>query len=213
MGTMRRENPMVTRSRAALIGAATRLLEGREAADISVTDVVTEAGMSRPTFYQHFADLGALFAAAGLARLEEVFARSEASRPAPADSAGVLAERLGVLAARLGEQAVFYARIHASQGGSAFHAGAVSATAARLRREPLLRDRVGEEAAHWEFLAAGVVWLITRHLATLCRTPPADHAPLAADLTHILEATFRKVLSPDWPTRATGKLRVERDPT
>lgn len=198
MRKTRPENPIVTRSRAALTGAATRLLEGRAASAISVKDVVEEAGMSRPTFYQHFPDLGSLFAAAGLARLEETFAGigsiggigSFGGIEAPGGSEDALAGVFGVVIERMAEHATFYARIHESQGGAAFHAGVVAATAAWLRQEPLLRNLADRDEAFWEFLAAGVVWIVTRHLAALC-VDPLDASHPDADLARILASIVR----------------------
>src|SRR5215217_4454150 len=56
-------DPRWFRSRQALIAAMTQLLDERDLAEISITDLVQRASVSRPTFYQHFADLN------GLARL------------------------------------------------------------------------------------------------------------------------------------------------
>ncbi|GAA4742560.1 TetR/AcrR family transcriptional regulator [Nocardioides endophyticus] len=50
-------DPRVERSRAQLTDALTTLLRTREPREISVSALCTEAGLSRPTFYQHFANL------------------------------------------------------------------------------------------------------------------------------------------------------------
>jgi AcrR family transcriptional regulator len=66
-------NPRVTRSRETLIEATLSLLDGRAGQLPSVTEVCEKAGVSRPTFYQHFGDLSTLVAEAVAQRLNTVF--------------------------------------------------------------------------------------------------------------------------------------------
>ena len=180
--TQVRENPIFTRSRAALIGGVDELLTQLPAAEISVTDVVAAAGMSRPTFYQHFTDLGSAFAAAGLARLTAMFAEIDPVAP------GELAEKFAEVVGRMEQHAKFYSRVQDSQGGAAFHAGAVALTAAWLRQVPALSGLPADDDALWEFVAAGVAWIITGHLAAYCRHPGDPSLRPADDLVRILEA-------------------------
>jgi AcrR family transcriptional regulator len=60
-------DPRVERSRTQLTDALTTLLRTREPREISVSALCTEAGLSRPTFYQHFASLDEV-AVAGIER-------------------------------------------------------------------------------------------------------------------------------------------------
>ena len=71
-------DPRAIRSRAALLAVAEQLLDEAHADELTVTEVASRAGVSRPTFYQHFADVSALIAAAVVAELETSFARSDA---------------------------------------------------------------------------------------------------------------------------------------
>jgi AcrR family transcriptional regulator len=48
-------DPRIVRSRAQLVDALGTLLRSRDARDVSVSALCAEAGVSRPTFYQHFA--------------------------------------------------------------------------------------------------------------------------------------------------------------
>nr|WP_269328960.1 TetR/AcrR family transcriptional regulator [Kineosporia babensis] len=169
--------------------AAIALLDERSAAQISIKDVVEAAGMSRPTFYQHFADLGAVFAAAGLARLEESFADLEPPSQAPEGLQNAFAPVLALIVERMQRHAVFFHRVHASSGGAAYHAQVVTFTAQRLRREPLLQAWSDRDEVFWEFLAAGMVWVINRQLAAWCAGEPG---PTEADLAEIFAFIFNR---------------------
>lgn len=154
--TLGRENPIVTRSRTALIGGVDELLTRRTAAEISVTDVVEAAGMSRPTFYQHFTDLGSAFAAAGLARLTTMFSQIDPSGP------DELADSFADVVRRMEPDAQFYSRVQDSPGGAAFQAGTVELTAAWLRGLPALSTLPADDdqpnrrrGAHAESTRAG----------------------------------------------------------
>lgn len=56
-------DPRALRTRKALVDAALRLLNEHEVADLNVSQIVKEAGVSRQVFYQHFADRDALILA------------------------------------------------------------------------------------------------------------------------------------------------------
>ncbi|MDP5226271.1 MULTISPECIES: TetR/AcrR family transcriptional regulator [Arthrobacter] len=173
-------NPVAARSRLALLDAATGLLDARPAAEISIKDVVSAAGMSRPTFYQHFTDVGDAFAAAGMSRFESAVA----GMPDAGHSDGVpgtVPALFGALLSRLSEHSLFYARVGESPGGAPFHAEAVRATSEWLHREPQLTGTVTEDGATREFLAAGVVWTVMRYLTESCRdtSVPSPEGTLA----------------------------------
>ena len=57
-------DPRALRTRKALVDAVLRLLNDYEVADLNVSQIVKEAGVSRQVFYQHFADRDALILAA-----------------------------------------------------------------------------------------------------------------------------------------------------
>jgi len=68
------DDPRVERSRAQLSEALTTLLRTRDARDISVSALCVEAGVSRPTFYQHFASIDEV----AVAGIEQRFVRLRA---------------------------------------------------------------------------------------------------------------------------------------
>ena len=57
-------DPRALRTRNALVQAVLRLLNDHDVADLNVSQIVKEAGVSRQVFYQHFADRDALILAA-----------------------------------------------------------------------------------------------------------------------------------------------------
>lgn len=57
-------DPRALRTRKALVDAVLRLLNDYEVADLNVSQIVKEAGVSRQVFYQHFADRDSLIVAA-----------------------------------------------------------------------------------------------------------------------------------------------------
>src|SRR5699024_11998656 len=67
-------NPRAERSRAAVIEAMTRALDAHELGSVlSVAEISRAAGVSRPTWYQHFGDLPNLMRAAAMVRLVALF--------------------------------------------------------------------------------------------------------------------------------------------
>ena len=74
-------DPRSERSRAQLSAALTTLLRTRDPRDISVSALCVEAGLSRPTFYQHFTDLDEV----AVAGVEARFARLRADLTDPGE--------------------------------------------------------------------------------------------------------------------------------
>lgn len=81
-------------SRARIVAAATTLVRRRAYAELSVEDVMREAGLGRTIFYRHFTDLPDLIGQAGREAVDELFEaeRALASLGAPDDAAIRIAE-------------------------------------------------------------------------------------------------------------------------
>lgn len=82
-------DPRIERSRAQLTEALGTLLETRDPRDISVSALCAEAGVSRPTFYQHFSTIDEV----AVAGVERRFAQLRAELPAGPDAAYRLVTR------------------------------------------------------------------------------------------------------------------------
>lgn len=166
------DDPRATRSKRALLTAATELLDAHDFDELSITQLVTAAGVTRPTFYQHFADLSELASAAAIARLDAEFARHE---PGSADAAGEGLERLELvvreLLVHLAEHRDFYHRVLNGTRSSAATNAAVELVVRRiLERSPLAAARSGRDSEEVRdsvvILSGGIVWLLSNWLRT-----------------------------------------------
>lgn len=157
-------DPRTARTRKALIDTMTTLIDSRETLEgISITDVTHAAGVSRPTFYQHFGDIHTLVRAAVTARLREVFELV----PEGAIGEDWTKHMRGNFVTLLGgmkENAGFFHTVLTISGGYDLHTDVVTLLAERLLTKSPLARRIaaaGEPATaveRGEFLAAGLVW-------------------------------------------------------
>jgi len=164
------DDPRAARSKRALIAAATALLDANDLDELSITQVVAAAGVTRPTFYQHFGDLAELARAAAVARLDEEFTRHEPASPSASDVTRVepvVRELLEHLAAHRD----FYRRVlHGPRSGAAVNA-AVDLVARRiLERSPLLQSVAEPDTEEVRdgvvIVSGGIVWLLSGWLGT-----------------------------------------------
>ncbi|GAA1472208.1 TetR/AcrR family transcriptional regulator [Corynebacterium felinum] len=153
-------NPTAVRSRAGLLSAADELLHERHSVDISITDVVKHAGLSRPTFYQYFPDLGMLFATCGFERVGTLIEQ--------ASQGDFLSELFDGMAA----DAAFYFHIYDGPGGVLFQVGMIQAITQKLIDD-------GATAPAAEFAAAGIVWNLVKHLVVAAGGAVAVDNPAA----------------------------------
>lgn len=182
---MSQEDARFVRSRAALVAAVVELLdEGTDAAQLSITDIVGRAGVSRPTFYKHFDDTAALIREAALRRLQSAFDRvpSVGDDPSwPTFVRGTLRALLGELAA----DAPFYRAALESSFGL-LTGDIIAYLATRLLESsplgPVIRRRRGPDTPQdrAEFLAAGAMWHVTRWLFAAAEVATPADAPAEA---------------------------------
>ena len=154
------EDPRFVRSREALIEAAIELLDEREPASISVTDIAARAGVSRPTFYQHADDPAELFALAALERLACVRDTYEEART---DLAAIPAS-IRRLVEAIAAHKTFYRRALLGPSSHGVFRGAVELVVEGLRGRALApyidaSDTMGPDD-RYQGIAAATVWLI-----------------------------------------------------
>ncbi|MCL2516590.1 MAG: TetR/AcrR family transcriptional regulator [Microbacteriaceae bacterium] len=169
------DDPRAVRSRLALIAAGTELLDAHEFDELSITQVVAAAGVTRPTFYQHFGDLSELARAAVAARLTAEFTRHDPAQAASAETQADWQERVEPIARELLEHLAahrdFYRRVlRGPRSGSAVDAVVEIVATRILDNSPLLAglddsssDEVRDSVA---IVSGGLVWLLGAWLRT-----------------------------------------------
>lgn len=184
--SLTREDPRWTRSRATLIDAVTALVDAGQSP--TITDVVSRAGVSRPTFYQHFGDLSTALSSAALERVEAQFAVI----PPTFDSVDLESTRTTVTAllTHLQEHRAFYRAVLSDSSAREFTGSVVEFVASRIVAVSPLRADPAEKvtvlmADRTTVLAAGFVWLLTEWL-----TRTDEDAESVDEMAHRLVAVM-----------------------
>jgi AcrR family transcriptional regulator len=156
-------NPRVARSRETLIGATLSLLDGNAGQLPTVTEVCERAGVSRPTFYQHFGDLSRLVAEAVTQRLDTAFT---VVVPRPEEQTN--ASTVDVVRALLGlimEDKIFYRGVLGGPAALAVQRHIASYLAERLVTvSPFAAQLQEVDNERVIFLSAGTTQLLVDHL-------------------------------------------------
>lgn len=173
----RTTDPRHERSRRRLIEAAATFMESDELDKISITAVVATAGVTRPTFYEHFGDLGTLYRVTALHRLTDAFPEP----PAPSEQQALSSatretwvnaafETVSSLLGHLHDHAGFYRRALAGPSGAELHADVVVMLTRRILDEspigPVMREAGEKPNDRATITAGGVVWLLLQWLET-----------------------------------------------
>jgi AcrR family transcriptional regulator len=172
-------DPRQQKSRSALIAAAIALVDERDVADISVTDLANRAGLTRMTFYQHFPDRDALLQAAGVERFGSVlgeFGEGVGQRRG-------LAAGAEVVVGHLSQHRIFYSRLLAGTSGIQIYRAIQSFLADRIAIAASNEGTDLDEATKL-FLGGGAMAHIARWLDESAEPvfPSADPAPAIAAL-------------------------------
>lgn len=179
------EDPRAVRSREQLMRAIAEFLEQGVAP--TVTDIVTRAGISRPTFYQHFGDLQTAYAETGLARVKQQLDLIPMPGVGEASEAQVTPTWMA-LTTHLHDHHAFYQTALREAGSRRLSDRIVAFIAERIIRvSPLgapYRDLpAGEIPDHILVLAAGLFALIGRWL-------DGDEPEAPARMTERIVAVF-----------------------
>lgn len=176
------------RSREAILRAITPMIETMPLAEISITRLVSEAGVTRPTFYQHFPDILTAARVAGFQRLTAAFPFAERLPPGTVLTAAELQEcvvkRAEPVFEHLATHREFYVRVMEGAGTAGFFGELIDFTAARLLPEAMaaLAGSPERVSLATEFFAAGLTWLTIRWLRAEATTPAKDMARQVAEL-------------------------------
>lgn len=167
-------DPRALRSISALIDAAYALIDARELSKISITDVVQQAGVTRPTFYQYFRDVRDLSQQAAMARIEVELPHDPEALLVT--SAGLLpAEHVDAIATRaipvfehLQQHHQFYLRVFDEAGDLKFFAGMAAFIATRMFHDGL-DEPAGQQGNiasrdRMRFLTNGILWTVINWL-------------------------------------------------
>jgi AcrR family transcriptional regulator len=171
-----------SRSRGRLLDAVCELLDERGAGQVTITDVVTAAGVTRPTFYAAFDDLPTAFAEAALSRLSGALEEATLATDLPvSEHARAMSDAFQMILSRLAEHGDFFVRVFRGPGGSFALEQIVAFLAGRLRTASpvtpaLVSGRLPAQDSS-AALAAGVVWLMSAWLQEEPRRP----VPVMAD--------------------------------
>lgn len=188
-------DPRFIRSLEALVEAATSLVDLYPISEISITRIVEAAGVTRPTFYQHFTDVASVAQHAALVRLATAF-------PFP-DPAGVggcwsleqqrqrVEHRARPVLEHLLAHRPFYRRILDEGAGADFFEGLIAFVEARLLSDRPVRA-TGQQGASSEdvatVIAGGMTWLVVRWIRSQAGTegPKAMARRIAAVATTVM---------------------------
>jgi len=176
------------RSRDAIIRAITPMIETTPLASISITRVVSEAGVTRPTFYQQFPDILAAARIAAFRRLETAFPFPKPLLPGTVLTAeeirGCIIRQAEPLFDHLIAHRAFYVRVMDEAGTAGFFDELIDFTAARLLPEAMAASAGSPErvAITTKFFAGGLTWLTIRWLRDNTTSSAAAMSRQVADL-------------------------------
>jgi len=190
----REDDPRFQRSLKALHVALLDLVDSQPLEDISITMLVQAAGVTRPTFYQHFADIPDAARRVALARLDAAFPVPEPFPEHFEISAANIFRHVAEMALpvieHLREHRAFYLRVLDGAGNAAFFDEIVSFLAARFLPDAFelaARQQAASRDDLMTVMAGGAMWLMVRWLRD---DRPADTAEEMAQRIAAVAATM-----------------------
>lgn len=162
----RADDPRFQRSRDALLAAAETLFSQDAPGAVPVTRICAEAGVTRPTFYQHFPSVEALAQDAALARLGAIYP-ARAATPGSGDLIGEVQERVCGILNHLVENRTFFLGVVEAAGSAAFFEALLELVHERV----LAGHFAGRDPDEAALIAAGMTWLVLRWLRAGGETP------------------------------------------
>lgn len=190
----REDDPRFQRSLQALHVALLELVDAQPVEEISITALVQAAGVTRPTFYQHFADIPDAARRVALARLDAAFPVPEPFPQHFEISAQNIFRHVADMALpvieHLHEHRAFYRRVLDGAGNAAFLDEIVSFLAGRFLPDAFelaARRQAARKDDLMTVMAAGAMWLMVRWL---CDDRTAETAEEMAQRIAAVAATM-----------------------
>lgn len=191
MATKTNNDPRTEKSCAALLDTIDTLLEeGINPDRISVTELVGKAGLTRPTFYQHFQTITDLVGASVLRRLETIFATISSEDELKQNATE---EVIRALLSYLCNDATYCITVFNSSAAQHLLNTLVDYIADRLYTVSPVGTSIKalEGIDTWkycQFLAAGTIWQVQEWLLT-------EPSPAAAQETYVKQISTSLLLA------------------
>jgi AcrR family transcriptional regulator len=160
------------RTRAALVDAITELLDERPVSEITISDLVRRAQVTRPTFYQHFSDIAAVARAALIERLQSSFPPQHLIREWEEldPTSWELEQTITGILSHIVHHSLFYRRVLHGAGSFPLYEDLCDFIEAELMTRSPIRHKIREAALSGRidpaFIAGGFVTLVVRWLKT-----------------------------------------------
>ncbi len=180
-------------SRARIVAAAARLLRERSYADLTVDEVMREAGQGRTLFYRHFDDLADLLARASTEAIESLFAAQRVLGADPVDARAAVPPAMELAAEAYERHGPLLRGVAEAAAGDERLAAAEDAMRRRFDdlAERLLRETRAPVTDPAQTARALNLMNEAYLLETFGRTPRATRAVAVATLTEIWLAVIQ----------------------
>ncbi|WEJ57398.1 TetR-like C-terminal domain-containing protein [Devosia sp. FJ2-5-3] len=176
-------DPRFIRTHKSLLEALIALVDADPGQPISITRLVETAGVTRPTFYQHFADVGAALQEAALERVAAAYPSFVRHDDGRAIVQQVYDHILPPLQ-HLHDHRQFYLRVIQTAASASLFEALVRLVQERMQRHPPQSDNDLSDV-----IAAGAMWLVVRWLRGSVDGSPRDIARRIATLAPLLQET------------------------
>ncbi len=162
-------NPRTQRAREAIMDATRRLVSKRPVADISLTEIAEEAGVSRPTIYNQFKDTPTLVAATAEYEMRTLFDRIGEQLPQNDDEAYL--HKL----MELFIEGVYERRSFAKNAMWGPSATEITAAVVELLSDKMRQGYIGKQLEQkapeqledcLDAISGGAIWMLTQWLTT-----------------------------------------------
>lgn len=184
----REEDPRFLRTRRVLLDTLVDMVDAEPDQPISITKLVETAGLTRPTFYQHFADVPAALQYAALERIATVLPPFAGSTTLETIDETVSQHALPALI-HIDTHRDFYLRVIESAASAAFFEELVRFVRQRMLTEainglsPLASEKLAQLS---DVIAGGAMWLVVRWIRGDLRGTPNDLVQRIADTARLL---------------------------